>query len=94
MRYVDEPAVLFGKEGESILRGRNNVHKVNVAHAVVNHTIDIEREEHYSKKELQTVGIVGKLELEFLSDSEVEREDYNSNVVEEILRCDYPKTVT
>ena len=72
------------------MRRRSYVHKVDIAYTIIYNAVDVECEEHDSKKEFKTVGVVGKLNLEFLSDCEVEREYYNSDMIEEILSCNYP----
>ena len=68
MSYVYEPSVFFGEEGQTALRGRCNVHKVDVAYTVVNYTVDIEGEEHYNEQEFKTVRVVGKLEFKIFTD--------------------------
>ena len=55
---INSPAVFLGKEGQAVLRRRNDVHKVDVAYAVVQNSVDVNSKEHKSKQEFKAMQIV------------------------------------
>ena len=96
MYDVYKPTVIFGKEGKTRLRRTDNVHKVNVyaACALVQHTVDIESEEHQYKQELQAVEVIFNGELHFLVGVQVKGEHNEEDVVSKVLRRDKPTAVS
>lgn len=52
MDYVHKPAVIFGEEGQAVLRGIDNVHEIDIRNAVVQNAVDIESKEHQNEQKL------------------------------------------
>ena len=78
------------------MRGADNVHKVDVYAAVrlVQHTVDIESEEHQNHQEFQTVGVVLDGKFHFLICEQIKGEYNEKDMIPEVLRGDQPTAVS
>jgi len=90
---VNEPAVILVQVGEAGLWGRGNVHKIDIAHAVINDAVDVGGKEKEDAKKLETAEIILYRQPQLLVGTDVQRHHHNGNVIEEILSGDDPHTV-
>ena len=78
------------------MRRADNVHEVYIygTSRLVQHTVDIECEEHQDKQKLQTVAVILDGELHFFVGVQVKGEDNEKDVISKVLGGDKPTAVS
>ena len=90
MGNVHAPTVVFREIRQAVDRWWSYVHKVNIAHAVVENTIHVHGEEEQNPNEFQGIEIIFDTEFKFFARGYIQRKHNKGNVVQIVLDCNHP----